>query len=95
LGVSEKGIPDRLYIRYKVNDTKIPNFYQPWAEVLWIEWKAPAGRLSLDQDNWHMRERKRGALIWVPTIDFPATFEGFIRHYKASGLARREYRELE
>ncbi len=129
LGVSEKGIPDRLYIRY--GGPKVPP--APWrvgskvrlnvydgggvavcqchdevtaqyivdavneskrggrerAEVLWIEWKKLGGKASQHQQDWHTLERKRGALVWLAGVDFPASVEGFLDHYRASGLNRR------
>jgi hypothetical protein len=102
LGVSEKGIPDRLYMRYKPNpyerhhDREVPGGFGGWdpvvpcqAEALWIEWKRKGGKAALHQKAWHQAERARGALVWVSGEDFPATIEGFEAHYLASGLNRR------
>lgn len=91
LGVSEKGIPDRLYLRYKLspNQEKLADLYRPWCEVLWCEWKRSGGKASDNQKAWHVLERKRGALVWVAGVDFPATHEGFLEHYRKSGLNRR------
>jgi hypothetical protein len=92
LGVLEKGIPDRLYIRYRWRAQFNPSAKvgpEAVAEVLWIEWKSPTGRLSPVQETWHARELVRGGLIWLAGVDFDATFEGFKLHYRSSGLARR------
>lgn len=87
LGVSEKGIPDRLYIRYRF-DSRFT--YRPaHAELLWVEHKKRGGKAALHQKAWHAAERARGALVWVAGEDFPATIEGFQAHYMASGLTRR------
>jgi hypothetical protein len=87
LGVIEKGIPDRLYIRYH----EMPHReIDPLADVLWIEFKAPSGRVSQAQSDWHMAERARGALVWVARENFGASCEEFIAFYRASGLLRRK-----
>lgn len=98
LGVSEKGIPDRLYIRYMYS-TPAPNLVAAASpsdkaraqcvEVLWVEWKRPGGKASDHQKAWHVAERARGALVWCAGKDFPATVDGFLEHYRKSGLNRR------
>lgn len=97
--VGEKGMPDVLGIRYSAAQLRDFMTDLPWksrgsAEVLWIEMKRidKRGRTTkarADQKLWHEAERARGALVWVAGEDFPATIDGFIAHYKASGLARR------
>lgn len=88
----EAGMPDRLYIRYLAISGATKDWSE-FAEVLWIEWKRLKGKkateTSQSQKDWQLLERKRGALIWVPGEDFPATIEGFREHYKTSGLMRR------
>jgi hypothetical protein len=88
-GFGEIGMNDRLYIRYKKNETNLPGLYLPWAEVLWIEWKIPSGKPTEDQLRWTAAEKARGALSVIAGIDFPATFDGFRKWYVESGLARR------
>lgn len=89
LGVSERGIPDRLYIRYE-KQTLPPTFEHGAAQILWIEWKRKKkAKTSAEQLNWHCCERARGALVWLAGVDFAASIEGFQAHYIASGLARR------
>jgi len=78
-GFGEKGQADTLCLRYG---------RQPAAEVLWIEWKAPGGRVKKHQLEWHARERARGALTAIAGVDFPASVKGFMSWYRASGLAR-------
>lgn len=92
LGVIEKGIPDRLYIRYVgLGLCKTPQICTPversLSEVLWIEWKKPGGTPSTNQVLWKIAERARGALVWTAGIDFPATLEGFKAFYRDSGMA--------
>lgn len=100
LGVSEKGIPDRLYIRYglcgylyakHMVETRniLDGPFEASAEVIWVEWKRPGGVLSPVQGAWHMLEDKRGALTWIAGHDFPASVDGFLEFYRASGLNRR------
>lgn len=90
LGVTEKGIPDRLYIRYTQHCLK--PYSCPDAEVLWIEWKRMKGNIATkattEQWEWHRLERKRGALTVIAGVEFPATIEGFQAWYRASGLMR-------
>ena len=89
LGVQEKGIPDRLYVRYI--PTLIPNpcvRYLAVSEVLWIEHKKPRGRLSDRQKAWHAAERARGALVIVAGQDFHPSLDSFCQWYGQSGLQR-------
>src|SRR5678815_4415297 len=92
LGVSEKGIPDRLYIRYapeymrRLAVNPVPCHE---AQVLWVEYKKKGGKAARHQKEWHAYERAHGALVWVAGEDFPATFDGLQAHYLASGLNRR------
>lgn len=95
LGVQEKGMADRLYIRYHnqgdpCGPVKFTSYrcYDPLAEVLWIEWKKVGGKNASHQKAWQAAERARGALVWVALEDFPATIEGFKEHYRKSGLNR-------
>ena len=86
-------MPDRLYIRpIWIGEPKFIAYSGAGAEVLWIEWKRMKGNkateTSQSQKDWILLERKRGALIWVPGEDFPATLKGFREHYKNSGLMR-------
>jgi hypothetical protein len=104
LGVSEKGIPDRLYIRYdpgakvsySIEDRAGTKFTSTHgmgicgAQVLWIEWKSKDGRVKPHQAVWNDTERARGALALIAGRDFPKTIEGFQAWYRASGLMRRK-----
>jgi hypothetical protein len=79
-GFGEAGMADTLCLRYG---------RQPAAcEVLWIEWKAPGGRLQKNQIDWHGKERARGAMTAIAGVDFAASVQGFRSWYRASGLAR-------
>jgi hypothetical protein len=58
----EPGMPDYLFLRY------LPPFPTPKgaaALCLWIEFKAPGGKLREGQAEWHCRERLRGGSVWV------------------------------
>lgn len=99
-GFGEKGMCDRLYIRYLDKaELVFPGgrmvLKPPAAEVLWIEWKRiRAGRRTATkaaphQKTWIMAERARGALVILAGEDFPATWEGFKLWYRKSGLMRR------
>ncbi len=80
-GFGEIGMADCLYIRYGP--------ILPAAEVLWVEHKRPGGKLSPHQIRWAQEETARGGLVWLATWTFEPTFEGFVAHYRASGLLRR------
>lgn len=92
-GFGEKGMADRLYVRYALSVPMRPGTYDPAsfaaAQVMWIEWKVPRGRNEPHQKQWQTAERLRGALVLVAREDFPATFEGFCAWYAKSGLLRR------
>lgn len=81
--VGEAGMPDTLAIRYAIDH---PSAFA--SEVLWIEWKAPKGRLSTDQKKWHLGERIHGAKTAIAGIDFAPTYDAFVSWYRASGLNR-------
>jgi hypothetical protein len=80
-GFGEPGMADTLCLRYSRQ--------KPAAcEVLWIEWKAPGGRVKKHQLDWHTKERARGAMTAIAGVDFAASVKGFRGWYRASGLAR-------
>lgn len=92
-GFGEKGMADRLYLRYWYQQTAQSNdetecLYWP-AEVMWIEWKRPSGKAAPHQRAWIATERLRGALVLLADVDFPATYDGFLAWYRTSGLLRR------
>jgi hypothetical protein len=82
----EPGMPDILAIRYNVlaRDGVVRD------QILWIEGKRPRGIVAPNQKLWHAVERERGALVWVAGEDFEPSVDGFLAHYKKSGLCRRE-----
>jgi hypothetical protein len=79
-GFGEAGMPDLLCLRYGKRPAA--------CEVLWLEWKAPGGRVRKHQLAWHTRERARGAITAIAGVDFPASIKGFRSWYRASRLAR-------
>jgi hypothetical protein len=80
-GFGEVGMADTLALRYGKQGAS--------CEVMWLEWKAPGGRVRKHQLAWHTRERACGALTAIAGVDFAASVQGFIGWYRASGLARR------
>lgn len=100
-GFGETGMADCLYVRYcNSANPNVPvpqtnrQMYNPLSELMWIEWKRVDGKGRTtkardDQQDWHATERRRGALTLIAGEDFPATIEGFISWYSASGLRRR------
>lgn len=90
LGVIEKGIPDRLYLRYEGDsEQEFHNWAQCISQALWIEWKAKGGQHGVDQIRWRKAERARGALVWVAREDFEPDYDSFVAFYRKSGLLRR------
>jgi hypothetical protein len=105
MGVQEPGIADDLFIRYdhfdwfgSIEEEKEMSV-KVLSQVMWVEWKRIDPRAGKDgirstkasqkQKDWHTLERKRGALVLVAGVDFPATIEGFRRWYaEESGLMR-------
>lgn len=98
-GFGEKGMCDRLYIRYQFSvepeSAEFRGFGRQDAELMWIEWKRirpgrrTAERAEQHQRDWIRDERLRGALVLLAGVDFPATFDGFCAWYAKSGLLRR------
>lgn len=97
-GFGEKGMADRLYLRYWASKrTPQPHDQRVNAghlasgnEIAWIEWKAKRGKPSQKQLDWHRDERARGALTLIAGVDFPRSIEGFQEWYRTSGLMRRK-----
>lgn len=85
-GFGEPGMADYLYIRYESDHA---GWLPASAQILWVEFKSPRGRVTKTQRLWHDVERKRGALTAIATVDFGPTVEGFERWYFTTGLARR------
>jgi hypothetical protein len=79
-GFGELGMADTLAVRYGKQAAA--------AEVIWLEWKAPGGRVRKHQTDWHTKERARGAMTAIAGVDFAPTVRGFWKWYRASGLAR-------
>ena len=103
-GFGELGMADSLFIRYRAGTVYNPNtreaeawmrrilgpaFVAAGCQLVWIEWKAGNGKPKKHQLEWHTKERARGALTWIASVDFPASVEGFREFYAASGLMRR------
>jgi len=90
--IGEAGMPDRLYIRYAYIDCMYTPYLRVVSEVLFVEWKRLEGKnatkTSQRQKYWILLERNRGAVVWIAGEDFPATIEGFRKHYKNSRLMR-------
>ena len=90
-GFGEKGMADRLYIRY-LNKSDEGPWWRCMCQVMFIEWKrtvrGKATKATPHQLDWHRDERARGALTLIAGEDFPATIEGFCAWYNASGLQR-------
>lgn len=87
LGVIEVGIPDRLYVRYSNLNMRNHGF-DTAGQIVWIEWKAPGGRLSLKQATWIQAERARGGVVWIAGQDFAPDYEAFKAFYATTGLRR-------
>jgi hypothetical protein len=79
-GFGEPGMADTLALRYGKQPAG--------CEVIWLEWKAPGGRVRKNQTAWHIRERARGAMTAIAGVDFPPSVEGFLGWYRSTGLAR-------
>lgn len=99
--VGEKGMPDQQCIRYgyfAAGERPRICSLDARAENLWIECKRERGgkigskaeKARIEQKAWHARERERGALTIILGEDCPATVDGFIAWYAASGLQRRK-----
>jgi hypothetical protein len=86
-GFGEKGMADHIYIRYALGRRLS---ILGASETLWIEWKRYGGKVAQHQREWHLLERRRGALTLIAGEDFPATIEGFQSWYRSSGLMRRK-----
>lgn len=80
----ESGMPDYLALRY------LPDSL---AAVLWLEFKAPRGRLSRLQELWHARERKDGATICVVN-DFDSFREFYRERFDRADSPVKGQREL-
>ncbi len=84
-GFGEIGMADHCYFRYQPHER---HYSRADAEVLWIEFKSAKGKPAKHQIEWHTKERARGALTWIAGVDFAASIEGFVEHYRKSGLNR-------
>ena len=86
-GFGEIGMPDYLYVRYEPDSrtaTAASLGAIAFAEVMWIEFKAPGKAAAGHQIAWHAAERDRGALVLV--VD---DIDSFRQWYAQSGLQRR------
>lgn len=95
-GFGEIGMPDYLFLRYTFPRWGLNDHFDtirlPDVEVhnrscilhLWIEFKAPSGKLASHQLRWHQSEGNRGAVVL--TVH---SFDGFREWYMLSGLNQR------
>lgn len=95
LGVQERGMPDRCYIRYSESGIA-PTTMRAWSgaatsEVLWVEFKARKGVVGRHQSEWHWKEQARGGIVWVATQEFEPTIEGFIAFYRSNKLLKHTF----
>ncbi len=100
-GFGELGMADHLYIRYAYSTPQqflidnaeqgrsSPRARASTTSVMWIEFKRPGEKAKKHQQDWHAKERARGALTLIAGEDFPATVAGFTEWYAKSGLRRR------
>lgn len=84
--VGERGMPDVMAVRYGSVNTGYPDDDRRrcFAQLLYIEFKAPGKNPPAHQLAWHAAERTKGALVLV--VD---DIEAFRTWYAASGLSRR------
>ena len=95
-GFGEKGMADHLFIRY-LDKAQLQCICErrmvlkaPAAEVLWVEFKRPGGKICNHQSLWNAAERAAGAMTVCAIVDFEPTFDGFVAWYRCSGLLRRQ-----
>lgn len=90
LGVQEKGMPDRCYIRYSGLAYTAERGWAARAisEVLWVEFKKRKGVVGRHQSAWHRKEQARGGMVWVATQEFEPTIEGFLAFYRSNKLLK-------
>lgn len=83
-GFGELGMADYLFLR--------ADYQKPFGvgQALWVEFKARRGEVAKHQTDWHAKERARGFMTWIASVDFPASVKGFRERYAASGLMRRQ-----
>jgi hypothetical protein len=75
----EPGTPDILFLRYDTTALHSPG----WGQMLWIEFKSPAGHLGPKQVEWIDKEKARGAIVLV--VD---DLDEFVAYYeKAFGVS--------
>jgi hypothetical protein len=97
MAVQEKGIADDLFIRYLSRPCKgagcdlstCGHEAHSKAQVLWIEWKRPRGKVAQHQRDWHLLERTHGAATLILGDDIDATFAAFKAWYFKSGLCQK------
>lgn len=87
LTIGEKGMADDLFIRYYRNN---PN--PELSGIMWVEWKKVTGKLSAAQNSWIIRERMRGAKVYVAGQDFACTIEAFREWYRRVSIRQRGMR---
>jgi hypothetical protein len=91
-GFGEVGMPDYLFVRYEFAHYCI-NALPPgcliakgnWAQVLWIEFKAPGKKQADHQILWALKEKDRGAPVL--TVSSVGDFREW---YATSGLMRHQ-----
>lgn len=98
LGVSEPGMPDNLYIRYRPGYEQygpcgnVSRLNPALSETLWIEYKRRKGKTAQHQKDWHAKERARGAFVLSCGEDLKegVSIESICEWYAASGLQRKK-----
>ena len=88
-GFGEIGMADVLFIQYSYKP-EASAYLRSYCRLLWVEFKARGGKPKSHQLDWHNKERARGALTVIASVDFTASVSGFQEWYEKSGLMRRE-----
>jgi len=94
-GFGELGMADYQFTRpfYRHNDDsdtrRMNTCNRAATQTVWAEFKARKGNVASHQTDWHNKERARGFLTIIASVDFPASVEGFRNWYEKSGLMRR------
>lgn len=80
----ERGMPDWLAIYYLPDGLAV---------LLWLEFKSKKGKLSLDQELWHIREEKCGATVCTIS-DFESFHDWYLSKYDLDNSPVKGQREL-
>ena len=85
-GFGTPGMADYEFTRAASSETARK---EGWCQILHVEFKSRGGKPQKHQIEWATQTRAQGFLVWMSSVNFSPSVEGFREFYAQSGLMKR------